>query len=448
MAGYIGSKAVSVNTTSATISDDLTVGDDATIAGTLGVTGVLTATSLDISGDIDVDGTTNLDIVDIDGAVNMATTALVTGVLTTTAATVFNGGFASNADSTLGGSLTANGPRVLIQRANDDSSIAFANNASGTPSSHVWAAGLDYSNSNAFSIAYGSGGIPSLEDAKMVIATDGSASFSGNVSFPDGAAGLPSVSNNGDTNTGMYFPAADRLAFSTAGVERVVLNSAHMGLETDGVYIQLAGSSNNFWAIGSTGGNNAPGTASTTLGFHHYNGSAWNNEVEFDASGNITLDGNLKVSAGNGIDFSATSDGSGTDTSELLDDYEEGTWTAVLTATTSAPSTEVSTTGRYVKIGQVVHVFMRFTNKNTSGASGDMQISGLPYASSDVTEENAAVPMMHSLTVSEKYVTGYISGNRTIIDFINIRNNASWTSTQINATTGVYLNMNLTYRVP
>ena len=49
MAGYIGSKAVSVNTTSATISDDLAVGDDltvtddATIGGTLGVTGVVTA---------------------------------------------------------------------------------------------------------------------------------------------------------------------------------------------------------------------------------------------------------------------------------------------------------------------------------------------------------------------------------------------------------------------
>ena len=39
MAGYIGSKAVSVNTTSATISDDLTVGDDATITGDLTVTG-------------------------------------------------------------------------------------------------------------------------------------------------------------------------------------------------------------------------------------------------------------------------------------------------------------------------------------------------------------------------------------------------------------------------
>jgi len=74
------------------VGDDLVVADDASVGGTLGVTGVLTATSLDISGDIDVDGTTNLDIVDIDGAVNMATTALVTGVLTTTAATVHTNG--------------------------------------------------------------------------------------------------------------------------------------------------------------------------------------------------------------------------------------------------------------------------------------------------------------------------------------------------------------------
>jgi len=65
------------------------------------LTGTAVVASLDISGDIDVDGTTNLDVVDIDGAVNMATTALVTGILTTTAATVFNGGFASNADSTI-----------------------------------------------------------------------------------------------------------------------------------------------------------------------------------------------------------------------------------------------------------------------------------------------------------------------------------------------------------
>ena len=64
------------------VGDDLTVTDDMTVGGTLGVTGVLTATSLDISGDIDVDGTTNLDVVDIDGAVDMASTLTVAGVLT------------------------------------------------------------------------------------------------------------------------------------------------------------------------------------------------------------------------------------------------------------------------------------------------------------------------------------------------------------------------------
>ena len=102
---------------------------------TLTTSGIVTAggtsvfTNLDISGDIDVDGTTNLDIVDIDGAVNMATTALVTGVLTTTATTVFNGGFTANDGSTITTADTSNtltlkstsagasaGPRMVFER--------------------------------------------------------------------------------------------------------------------------------------------------------------------------------------------------------------------------------------------------------------------------------------------------------------------------------------------
>ena len=44
-------------------------------------TAKLTASELDISGDIDVDGTANLDVVDIDGAVDMASTLTVAGVV-------------------------------------------------------------------------------------------------------------------------------------------------------------------------------------------------------------------------------------------------------------------------------------------------------------------------------------------------------------------------------
>tara|TARA_R110000851_G_scaffold88017_1_gene191841 strand:- start:29 stop:2431 length:2403 start_codon:yes stop_codon:yes gene_type:complete len=87
--------------------------------------------------------------------------------ITTTGAGAFGGTVTADG-------LTVDGPRVLVQRANDDSSIAFANNASGTPSGHVWATGLDYSNSNAFTIAYGSSGIPSLSDgSKMIITSSG-----------------------------------------------------------------------------------------------------------------------------------------------------------------------------------------------------------------------------------------------------------------------------------
>jgi cytoskeletal protein CcmA (bactofilin family) len=129
MAGYIGSRAVSVNTTSATITDDLTIGDDLTVTddmtvgGTLGVTGVLTATSLDISGDIDVDGTTNLDVVDIDGAVDMASTLDVSGNLGigTTATTA--------ASSTKNIFLGGTGNIYADAAASADASLSISQNA-------------------------------------------------------------------------------------------------------------------------------------------------------------------------------------------------------------------------------------------------------------------------------------------------------------------------------
>ena len=55
MAGYIGTQAVSVNTTSATISDDLAVGDDATITGDLAV-----GSNTVISGNASIGGPTSL----------------------------------------------------------------------------------------------------------------------------------------------------------------------------------------------------------------------------------------------------------------------------------------------------------------------------------------------------------------------------------------------------
>jgi len=64
----------SLNTVDLKVEDDLTVTDDVSIGGALTLTG-----NGDFNGDLDVDGTTNLDVVDIDGAVDMATTLTLAG---------------------------------------------------------------------------------------------------------------------------------------------------------------------------------------------------------------------------------------------------------------------------------------------------------------------------------------------------------------------------------
>ena len=67
-------------------------------------------------------------------------------------------------------------------------------------------------------------------DAKAALA---SPAFTGQASFADGTAALPSITNTGDTNTGILFPAADTVAVSTAGTERMRVNSSgNVGINT------------------------------------------------------------------------------------------------------------------------------------------------------------------------------------------------------------------------
>ena len=100
------------------------------------------------------------------------------------------------------------------------------------------------------------------------------------------------------------------------------------------------------------------------------------------SDGDVTVHtGNLIIgTAGKGINFSTTSDASGM-TSELLDDYEEGTWTADLNANIS----ETNVAARYVKIGRSVtaHFYVNISGSfgSVAGASDTaLVISGLPYA--------------------------------------------------------------------
>jgi hypothetical protein len=104
---------------------------------------------------------------------------------------------------------------------------------------------------------------------------------------------------------------------------------------------------------------------------------------DLKVSGDIETTGNVIIAtSGKGIDFSATA---GTGTSELLDDYEEGTWTPVLSVGLTVVGTP-SFTGTYTKIGNTVTAIANLTASTSVAAIGGSQmVNGLPYAVSGVT---------------------------------------------------------------
>jgi hypothetical protein len=98
--------------------------------------------------------------------------------------------------------------------------------------------------------------------------------------------------------------------------------------------------------------------------------------MSIGSDGHVTIsNGNLIMYSGKGIDFSGTGDSSGR-TAELLDDYEEGTWTPTLPS-----GGTVSSVGnaRYTKIGRFVHVGAYFAMSAITNNSSTFYIGGLPY---------------------------------------------------------------------
>jgi hypothetical protein len=93
------------------------------------------------------------------------------------------------------------------------------------------------------------------------------------------------------------------------------------------------------------------------------------------------INGNLVIgTSGHGIDFSATTNSGGTVTSELLDDYEEGTFTPTINQGLTTP-TYITQSGWYTKIGNRVFftIYLLLGSGQTRNADA-VGIFNLPFA--------------------------------------------------------------------
>jgi hypothetical protein len=107
------------------------------------------------------------------------------------------------------------------------------------------------------------------------------------------------------------------------------------------------------------------------------------NSFEISRTGDVTVrEGNLVIgTSGKGIDFSAGANAVGM-TSELLDDYEEGTFTPTISTSGVAATITYGSerAGRYIKIGKQVTVWITISTTARSSGSGNIQLD-LPFQS-------------------------------------------------------------------
>ena len=150
----------------------------------------------------------------------------------------------------------------------------------------------------------------------------------------------------------------------------------------------LDSTSANPWTIANTGGTLTVATM-PNLGD---TSTAPTNRMQIGSGGDVTVnDGNLVIgTSGHGIDFSATSDAGAGTSSEILDDYEEGTWTPTFVGFSAITYTAQS--GAYVKIGRMIYVYGRIAYSSRTSSS-NVAIVGLPFGRDTTVISNSSADL-------------------------------------------------------
>ena len=133
------------------------------------------------------------------------------------------------------------------------------------------------------------------------------------------------------------------------------------------------------------------------------------------ATGDVTIStGNISFANGKGIDFSATANSGSTTPSELLNDYEEGTWTPVIGGFTSESGQSYSgQTGHYTKVGRLVIVSFRVVLSTKGTITGDIAIKGLPFTANSAISYGAGSTLWGALATSWSSVFLTINASTT-----------------------------------
>jgi hypothetical protein len=243
------------------------------------------------------------------------------------------------------------------------------------------------------------------------------------ITLPDGDISLGVGIDDNATSTAITIDASENVGIGTSSPVSLL-------------HVHQVGTANASVIIERATGNTATLTSGASTGFtidsDNTNGGA--PITRFTQNGTEKL----RIHAAGGISFNGD-----TAAANALDDYETGTFTATLTADT-APTTACTTTGHYTKIGNVCHFSIyRFEAVNTTGASGHMKITGLPFTASTATIIPA--PWTHAFDFNTAK-NQFFSLSGTVLYAYESTSGGAWSEWNITAGTTKYMVVNGTYR--
>jgi hypothetical protein len=155
-----------------------------------------------------------------------------------------------------------------------------------------------------------------------------------------------------------------------------------------------------------------------------------------------TSNGIVQGTAATGYNFTANTPVAGM-TSQLLNWYEEGTWTGTLTSLVP-PITPPTAVGRYTRIGRQVTLYIEFSNVNTTGGVGAMYVTGIPFTAAASTAYSAIGTVAKYQLGASVSVAAIGSTTRTTLDIVDANDT---TSSAIVAGLNKYLFATITYTV-
>ena len=148
----------------------------------------------------------------------------------------------------------------------------------------------------------------------------------------------------------------------------------------------------------------------------------------------------LAFPSGKGIDFSADSSGGGM-TSELLDDYEQGTWTPTIN---SGGSSITSSNTVYCKVGNLVTITCNLESIGTQNGS-TLKLGGIPYT--PISGGNArGACAAHSVNSGHSgWITADVRSNGLIHFIESDSDNSNWADMTGTELDSGYLVFTITY---